>query len=70
MMIKTYGSAVHGVNAIRITIETNMVPGSNFYMVGLPDNAVKESQRRVEAAVRNNGFRIPGKKITINLAPA
>lgn len=69
-MIKTYGSAVHGVNAIRITIETNMVPGSNFYMVGLPDNAVKESQRRVEAAVRNNGFRIPGKKITINLAPA
>lgn len=61
---------MHGVNAIRITIETNMVPGSNFYMVGLPDNAVKESQRRVEAAVRNNGFRIPGKKITINLAPA
>lgn len=69
-MIKTYGSAVHGVNAIRITIETNMAPGLNFYMVGLPDNAVKESQRRVEAAIRNNGFRIPGKKITINLAPA
>lgn len=70
MLIKTYGSAVHGVNAITVTVETNMVPGAKFFLVGLPDNAVKESQQRIEAAVRNNGFKIPGKKITVNMAPA
>jgi magnesium chelatase family protein len=70
MLVKTYGSAVHGVNAITVTVETNLVPGAKFFLVGLPDNAVKESQQRIEASVRNNGFRIPGKKITINMAPA
>ena len=70
MLIKTYGSAVHGVNAITVTVETNMIPGAKFFLVGLPDNAVKESQQRIEAAVRNNNFKIPGKKITINMAPA
>ncbi len=70
MLVKTFGSAVFGVNAIRITVETNVSTGTKFFMVGLPDNAVKESQQRVEAALKNNGFRIPGKKITINLAPA
>lgn len=70
MLVKTYGSAVFGVNAIQITVETNVATGTQFFMVGLPDNAVKESQQRVEAALKNNGFRIPGKKITINLAPA
>lgn len=70
MLVKTYGSAVYGVNAIRITVETNVATGTKFFMVGLPDNAVKESQQRVDAALKNNGFRIPGKKITINLAPA
>ncbi len=70
MLVKTFGSAVFGVNAIQITIETNVTTGTKFFMVGLPDNAVKESQQRVEAALKNNGFRIPGKKITINLAPA
>lgn len=70
MLIKTYGSAVHGVNAITVTVETNLMPGAKFFLVGLPDNAVKESQQRIEAAVRNNGFKIPGKKITINMAPA
>jgi magnesium chelatase family protein len=58
------------VNAITVTVETNMVPGAKFFLVGLPDNAVKESQQRIEAAVKNNGFKIPGKKITINMAPA
>ena len=70
MLVKTFGSAVYGVNAIQITVETNVTTGTKFFMVGLPDNAVKESQQRVEAALKNNGFRIPGKKITINLAPA
>ena len=70
MLVKTYGSAVHGVNAITVTVETNLMPGAKFFLVGLPDNAVKESQQRIEAAVRNNGFKIPGKKITINMAPA
>lgn len=70
MLVKTYGSAVYGVDANLITIETNIVSGVGFFMVGLPDNAVKESQQRIQAALKNNGFRIPGKSITINMAPA
>lgn len=70
MLVKTYGSAVHGVNAVTVTVETNMAPGAKFFLVGLPDVAVKESQQRIEAALRNNHFKIPGKKITINMAPA
>ena len=56
--------------ATKITVEVNMVPGVNFYLVGLPDNAVKESHQRIDAALRNNGYKIPGKQITINMAPA
>jgi magnesium chelatase family protein len=70
MLVKTYGGAVFGIDALVITVEVNMAPGAKFYLVGLPDNAVKESQQRIEAALRNNGFRIPGKRITVNLAPA
>ena len=70
MLIKTYGSAVHGVNASTITIEVNVDTGIQFFLVGLPDNAVKESHQRIEAALKNNGFKIPGKKIVINMAPA
>lgn len=70
MLIKTYGSAIHGINAIPITVEVNIDQGVNFSMVGLPDNAVKESHQRMEAAFRNNGFKMPGKKIVVNLAPA
>jgi magnesium chelatase family protein len=70
MLIKTFGSAVHGVNATTITVEVNIDQGINFYLVGLPDSAVKESQQRIDAALNNTGFRIPGKKITINMAPA
>ena len=70
MLVKTYGSAVYGVDANLITIETNIVSGVGFFMVGLPDNAVKESQQRIQAALKNNGYRIPGKSITINMAPA
>lgn len=70
MLVKTYGSAVYGVDAITITIEVNIDTGVNFLLVGLPDSAVKESQQRIEAALSNNGYRLPGKKITINMAPA
>lgn len=70
MLIKTFGSTVHGVEATTITIEVNAVPGGHFSLVGLPDSAVKESKDRVEAALGNIGFRWPGRRITINMAPA
>ena len=71
MLVKTYGSAVYGVDAHIITVESNVAgQGVNFYMVGLPDNAVKESQLRIRAALKNIGYSIPGKTITINMAPA
>ena len=70
MLVKTFGSAIQGINAIIITIEVNMDQGIQFFMVGLPDNAVKESHQRIEAALKNIGKKIPGKKITINMAPA
>lgn len=70
MLVKTFGSALCGINAIIVTVEVNMDIGIQFFMVGLPDNAVKESHQRIEAALRNIGYRIPGKKIVINMAPA
>ncbi|MDP1623504.1 MAG: YifB family Mg chelatase-like AAA ATPase [Bacteroidales bacterium] len=70
MLVKTYGSAVFGIKAITVTVEVYMDQGIQFFMVGLPDNAVKESHQRIESALRNNGQRIPGKKIIINMAPA
>lgn len=70
MLVKTFGSAVYGINATTVTVETNINPGVNFLLVGLPDSAVKESQQRIDAALKNNGFRIPGKSIVINMAPA
>ena len=70
MLVKTYGSAVSGIHATTITIEVDVEQGIKFFLVGLPDNAVKESEQRIRAALKNNGYRIPGKKITINMAPA
>lgn len=70
MLIKTYGSAVQGVDANTITIEVNIDKGITWSLVGLPDSAVKESQQRIDAALSNTGYKIPGKKITINMAPA
>jgi magnesium chelatase family protein len=70
MLVKTYGSAVYGVDAITITIEVNVGSGTKYYMVGLPDNAVKESLFRVESAIRIAGFHMPRQKILVNLAPA
>jgi magnesium chelatase family protein len=70
MLVKTFGSAVYGIHATTITIEVNLETGVKFFLVGLPDNAVKESYLRVMAAVKNIGFRFPGKRITVNMAPA
>lgn len=70
MLVKTFGSAVQGINATTITIEVSISQGINFYLVGLPDSAVKESQQRIDSALRTNGYKVPGKKIVINMAPA
>ena len=70
MLVKTFGSAVFGIRAITVTVEVYMDQGVQFFMVGLPDNAVKESHQRIESALRNIGQRIPGRKIVINMAPA
>ena len=70
MLVKTYGSAVFGIDATTITIEVNIAKGVNFILVGLPDSAVKESQQRIKSALTNNGYKYPMKEITINMAPA
>jgi magnesium chelatase family protein len=70
MLVKTYGASVYGIDAATITIEVNLAQGINFFLVGLPDSAVKESQQRIKAAFVNNDFKFPGKEITINMAPA
>ena len=70
MLKKVFGSAVFGVDATTITVEVNVDKGVGYHLVGLPDNAIKESNYRIAAALQNNGYKIPGKKITINMAPA
>ena len=70
MLIQVNGSAVFGVDAHLITIEVNIDQGIGYHLVGLPDNAIKESNYRIDAALQNIGYKLPGKKITINMAPA
>ncbi len=70
MLVKVYGSAVFGIEATTITVEVNIDKGIGYHLVGLPDNAVRESSYRISAALNNNGYKLPGKKITINMAPA
>jgi magnesium chelatase family protein len=71
MLVRTFGSAVHGVNAVTITIEVNVSDqGIGYSLVGLPDNAVKEGKERVETAVRNIKLAMPRKRTVINMAPA
>lgn len=70
MLVSVYGSSVFGVEANLITIEVNIGKGIGYHLVGLPDNAVKESNYRIAAALNNTGYKLPGKKITINMAPA
>lgn len=70
MLIKTYGSSVYGVNAQLITVEVNVDKGVGYQLVGMPDMAIKESAHRISAALKNCGYKMPGKKITVNMAPA
>ena len=70
MLVKIFGGAVYGINALTITIEVNILWGAKFIIVGLPDNAVKESQQRIDSALREIGLKIPGKRVIINMAPA
>ena len=70
MIAKSYASAVHGIHATSVTIEVNISHGINFFIVGLPDSAVKESQQRIDSALKTNGFKVPRKRMVINMAPA
>ncbi len=70
MLVKTYGSAVYGVEAITITVEVNVSSGKFTSIVGLADNAVKESLERMESAIKTNGYHFPRTKVVVNLAPA
>ena len=70
MLKKVFASAVFGVEASTVIVEVNVDKGVGYHLVGLPDNAIKESNFRIAAALQNNGYRIPGKKIIINMSPA
>jgi magnesium chelatase family protein len=70
MLIKIYGGALFGVDALTITIEVSIGSGNKYHIVGLPDNAVKESLRRVESAIQSSGLKMPRQKIVVNLSPA
>ena len=70
MLVKTFGSAICGVNAMMVTVEVSVEMGVNFTLVGLPDSAVKESQQRIATAIGQYGLRIPGKRVVVNMAPA
>ena len=70
MLVKTFGCAIIGIDAIIVTIEVNSSQGVQFFLVGLPDNAVKESHQRMMASLSNVGYKFPKKRITINMAPA
>ena len=70
MLIKCYGAAPQGIDAVLVTIEVHAVPGFEFTLVGLPDNAVKESHERINAALTVNGYKKPHHTLTINMAPA
>ncbi len=70
MLVKTFSSAVYGIEATTITVEVNISTGAHYYIVGLPDNAVKESLQRIESAIMTKGYRMPRQKIVVNMAPA
>lgn len=70
MLVKVFGSTVYGIKATKITVEVNVGQGTKYQMVGLPDNAVKESQLRIETAFKNNDLHMPRKGIVVNMAPA
>src|SRR5881394_3001681 len=72
-LFKARSAAVYGIDAHLIDVEVDLYPSGtarDFFMVGMPDTAVRESRERVKSAIINSGFRYPNKGITINLAPA
>ena len=70
MLVKTFGSAVYGIEAITITIEVNILAGTKYFVVGLADVAIKESYFRIESALKSCGFRMPRQQVVVNMAPA
>ena len=70
MFVKSHGSAVLGIDALPIAAEVNITAGIGMYLVGLPDNAVRESQERIRAAFENCSYKMSGKKVVVNLSPA
>ncbi len=71
MHAKIFSAAPIGVNAGLVEVEVDVALGLiNFFIVGLPDTAIKESIKRIQTALKNTGIRIPAKRITVNLAPA
>lgn len=70
MLVKVLASSVHGIDAKTITVEVNVAQGAKFFIVGLADSAVRESQQRIDSALKNNGFSWPGFRIVVNMAPA
>ncbi|MGX5820801.1 YifB family Mg chelatase-like AAA ATPase [Chitinophaga lutea] len=70
MLTKIFGSALHGVDAITITLEVNIGQGTKFHIIGLPDNAVRESAFRIETVIKNSGYRMPRLRTVVNMAPA
>lgn len=70
MLVKVFGAAVQGIDALVVTIEVNCSQGIRFFMVGLPDAAVKESHERIVSAVEHNGYRFPRKQVIVNMSPA
>jgi magnesium chelatase family protein len=70
MLVRTFASAVTGIDAVTVTIEVNVSRGVQFFLVGLPDVAVRESHQRIESALRALNLHWPGKQVVINMAPA
>ncbi len=70
MLVKTFGSAVYGIEAITITIEVNILPGTKFFIVGLADTAIKESYFRIESALKSSNYKMPRQQVVVNMAPA
>ena len=70
MFTRTYAATLIGIDALIVEAEANITPGLGMFLVGLPDNAVRESQERIRSAFDNSGLHMPGKKVVVNLAPA
>jgi len=70
LLVKTFGSAVYGIEATTITVEVNIAAGTKYFVVGLPDIAIKESYFRIESALKNCNYRMPRQQVVVNMAPA